>query len=615
MTFIEIRVGEQRAFGHTRWAYVRLDPQLLITYIMSNYIKALPIALFLLAGLASADPDQMTYTITGTGSGYWGAQQFTNAAFKFTASAYITDIGNQTSSGPLFYSTHNSTSPLAISVAGFTGDFTSNGAVFINEATDTVGIWQDGVAEFLTVANPVFANYDPLTNIGPVSGTTWAYGDALTLSVAHLPVYFTSVSGVTFTAQRSGNYGELSNVSMSPANGTASIGAQQTYSFVFNDTLGASDLKIANILFSDPGQAVGSSTYNPQACWAYVDLTAKSISMYRNNAWTAAVPFGGGAATGNECTINMQGAAIATNQTQLTLTLPITLTPSVQITNQWPVFASASNQQATAEYQQMGTVTVSPALQPGFTLTMTPSGPQNLVIGSGTSSISYILTVVPTGGFQEPVIFSATGPPNQNPQDLGISFNPHIVYGAGSTILTISTTPSTVDGSTYVTVTGSGPTGPVTLNTGTIYLAHAAPAVSVSPGAGSSASQLITVTATDPSDAHNINGINLLIAPTFNGINACWVYSDGAGLWLATDDATSWMYAGAIGSSTPASNSQCTVGGIAGTASTGPAQTLNIGIPVTFQPSFAGGKTVWVRASNLAGLDSGYQALTTWSVP
>jgi hypothetical protein len=149
---------------------------------------------------------------------------------------------------------------------------------------------------------------------------------------------------------------------------------------------------------------------------------------------------------------------------------------------------------------------------------------------------------------------------------------------------------------------------------------NAAPAVAVSPGAGTGASQIIQVTATDPADALDINSVNLLIAPTLDGRNACWIYSDGLGLWLATDDGTSWMYAGALGSPSVATNSQCTIGGPSGSVTpdpkqSPPIQTLTLSIPVAFHPPFAGGKTVYVRASSFAGFESGYQPVGTWSVP
>ena len=429
------------------------------------------------------------------------------------------------------------------------------------------------------------------------------------------------MSGVAFTAHREGNGSQLSIVAMPQSSGNVVPGASQTYTFVFADTLGATDLQGADILFQNPGGGNGSPTYDPVACWTYVNLAAKTLSTYSNQKWSAAVPIGGTTLQGNECIVNAGGAAISTNQNQLSITLPVTFTPTASAVLPWIAQAVAFDQNASTEYQKMGTVTVAPAAQPSFTLTATPIGPQALVPGPTPTSISYTVNVVPSGGFGDQVTFSRLLINNQDPNEFAVNFNPPTVTGAGSTTMTISTTASSVPVSTYMpflakTASGYWAQG----QTGKIFVTDAAPAVAVSPGAGTGASQIIRVTATDSADALDINSVDLLIAPTLDGRNACWIYSDGRGLWLATDDGTSWMYAGALGSSTVATNSQCTIGGPGGSVTpdpqqTPPIQTLTLAIPVVFQPSFAGGKTVYVRASNFAALDSEYQPVGTWSVP
>ena len=587
--------------------------------IMRNYPKTISITLFLLT-TAIASADQMTYTISGTGSGYVDAQPFTNATFTLTEFADPATITNQTPSGPAVYSTQPSKQTLWVALNSVTISAATNATAFVNQTTSTAGIWQAGQPEILTVANPVFGNYDLSTGIGPVSGTTFAYASPIALENGQ-SIRFTSVSGVTFTAHREGNGSQLSTVSMTPSSGNVAPGASQTYTFVFADTLGATDLQGADILFQNPGQGNGSSTYDPVACWVYVNLATKSLSTYSNQKWSAAVPIGGSTLQGNECIVNTAGAAISTNQNQLSITLPVTFNPPASATLPWTVQAVAFNQNASTEYQKMGTVTVAPAAQPSFTLTATPNGPQALAPGPTPTSVSYTVNVVPSGGFNDEVTFSRLLVNNQDPNEFAVSFNPPTVTGAGSTTMTISTTASSLPISTYMPFlakTGSGYWAQG--QTGKIFVTNAAPAVAVSPGAGTGASQTIRVTATDPADALDISGVNLLIAPTLDGRNACWIYSDGRGLWLATDDGMSWMYAGALGSSTVATNSQCTIGGPSGFVTpdpkqTPPIQTLTLAIPVAFRPSFAGGKTVYVRASNFAALDSGYQTVGTWSVP
>jgi len=67
---------------------------------------------------------------------------------------------------------------------------------------------------------------------------------------------------------------------------------------------------------------------------------------------------------------------------------------------------------------------------------------------------------------------------------------------------------------------------------------------------------------------------------------------------LAGDDGTSWT---AATSSSPASNSQCTVA---------PDSTVK----VTFKPAFVGTKSIYVDATNGAGYTTGYQPMGGWTV-
>lgn len=84
--------------------------------IMRNYPKTISTTLLLLT-TAIASADQMTYTISGTGSGYVDAQPFTNATFTLTEFADPATITNQTPSGPAVYSNQPSKQTLWVSTA------------------------------------------------------------------------------------------------------------------------------------------------------------------------------------------------------------------------------------------------------------------------------------------------------------------------------------------------------------------------------------------------------------------------------------------------------------------------------------------------------------------
>jgi hypothetical protein len=119
------------------------------------------------------------------------------------------------------------------------------------------------------------------------------------------------------------------------------------------------------------------------------------------------------------------------------------------------------------------------------------------------------------------------------------------------------------------------------------------------------------------SDEHALDplGVDILINSTFNGQGACWMWYDNHThyIWLASDDSSVWNGM-LIGSSNTLQNSQCTIYG-AGSSTALAGGTVNLGVEITLAPGFSGAKTVWERSPNLAGFDSGYQQVGTWTAP
>src|SRR5438874_2548379 len=105
---------------------------------MRYYPKTTITALLLLtAAIASAD--QMTYTITGTGSGYVDSQPFTNAKFTLTELADPATITNKTPSGPAVYSTQPTKQTLWVALNSNTISYATAATVFVNQTTSTAG--------------------------------------------------------------------------------------------------------------------------------------------------------------------------------------------------------------------------------------------------------------------------------------------------------------------------------------------------------------------------------------------------------------------------------------------------------------------------------------------
>lgn len=147
----------------------------------------------------------------------------------------------------------------------------------------------------------------------------------------------------------------------------------------------------------------------------------------------------------------------------------------------------------------------------------------------------------------------------------------------------------------------SGPSGPAN--------------VSVTPSSGSALSQTFQFLFSDSGGASQLSGVNALIAGSFDGRNACWVYySPGSNqISLASDSTATWSGAN-IGSNINLSNSQCTINAAASSVAIS-GNNLTLNLAVTFQSSFAGSKTVYMNAIELSGPTTGYQPEGSWIVP
>lgn len=140
--------------------------------------------------------------------------------------------------------------------------------------------------------------------------------------------------------------------------------------------------------------------------------------------------------------------------------------------------------------------------------------------------------------------------------------------------------------------------------------------VSVSPSSGPAGAQAtsFSFTYTDPAGFQDIGVANILINPFLDGRSACYVA-------LVPRDATSWSlflvdnegdaggpYAGMVIPGTGlVSNGQCSISA-AGASVTGAGDNLTVVLPVSFAPSFAGDKVIYLADQTRAGANSGWRA-------
>ena len=142
--------------------------------------------------------------------------------------------------------------------------------------------------------------------------------------------------------------------------------------------------------------------------------------------------------------------------------------------------------------------------------------------------------------------------------------------------------------------------------------------VGMSPSSGSTLNQTITFTYQDQTTASNLQTVWALFNTALDGRAACYIayYRPGNQVYLDPDNgdgnaATSIPLTG----NNTISNSQCTVSA-QGSQVQSSGNTLTVTLPITFKPSFAGFKGVWMAAQTLnAVATSPWQSLGAEVIP
>jgi len=161
---------------------------------------------------------------------------------------------------------------------------------------------------------------------------------------------------------------------------------------------------------------------------------------------------------------------------------------------------------------------------------------------------------------------------------------------------------------------------PTVTETFTVNQALVSP-ISVSPGAGSAATQTLVFTFQDPNGYADLAVLDVLIDNFLDGIGACYVAvapsGASSGYLYLVDDAGDGGYVSGSPISLPSSstlqNSQCTINGT-GSSVSASGNTLTLTLAVTFSSGFSGNKVVYTAARSSIQ-NSGWQPMATWNVP
>jgi hypothetical protein len=136
--------------------------------------------------------------------------------------------------------------------------------------------------------------------------------------------------------------------------------------------------------------------------------------------------------------------------------------------------------------------------------------------------------------------------------------------------------------------------------------------MSVAPSSGFGLNQTFQFSYTDPNGYSDLTSLTVRI-PTTSTQELCWVVYDTTTKALSlAGDSENWSYA-TIGSPGNLHNSQCTID-VGGSSAAGSGNTLHLILKLQFSSSFAGFKTIYMRAQNQAGTVSDLIPEGSWDV-
>ncbi len=145
----------------------------------------------------------------------------------------------------------------------------------------------------------------------------------------------------------------------------------------------------------------------------------------------------------------------------------------------------------------------------------------------------------------------------------------------------------------------------LTFATAMVGWGEESPILSVSPSSGRGANQVFTVSLPPGKIPRSIA---MVVNATFSTSRSCYsrYYPQRKMVALQNDAGDGWASSGEIGTTAVLGNNQCSID--LRRSSFSDAQGLTLKLAITFQPNFAGAKTVWAEAG-----DSGWRAAGTWS--
>jgi len=445
-----------------------------------------------------------------------------------------------------------------------------------------------------------------------------------------------------------------SAVSVTPSSGG---GTSQTFSFLFSDPNGFTDVSEAYML-------VNTSLNWPGGCYTFCVRPYNQLYLLNDagNYWIGPITLGGSEfLTNSQCTVNAAASSVSGSGNNLTVNLALNFTPAFNGAKS--VYMNARDKTGLwSNWQQRGTWTATGGIQPPSAVSVTPAS------GGGQSQTFSFLFSDPNGVTDLSTTYMLIHPQfnwagacytsyvrGANAlwllNDSGTLWLGPLTPGGAGTLTnsqcTLSAGASSVSGSgNNLTVnvalifTGNSPgsrnvymnaqdneglwSGWQLRGSWTVPFVPRPPTVdSVGPASGSGTVQQFSFSFTDPNGWNDLSTLYMLINTSLNWPGGCYIsYLPNANtLWLLNDAGNFWLGPVKPGVGGTLSNGRCVLDGyrtsfwtLSYPGGTG-YNTLILNPWVTFLGAFAGAKNVYMNAQDNAGLWSNWQIRGSWTVP
>jgi hypothetical protein len=537
-------------------------------------------------------------------------------------------------------------------VAGYTSspDFPS-----VNADQPAIGGSYDAFIAKLNTAGSALTDTDFLGGSGADSG----YGIALDSSASAYVTGSTSSSDFPLKTPAQGSLGTSglaafvakfifgatgppTAVSVSPP---GSSGASQTFTLVYSDTLGFTDISWVEMNWNATQSTAG-------ACYLHYDRAGNTIQLSNDggSGWVgSATPTVAGTLQNSQCIVDAGASSVSGSGNNLTLNLALTFKQA---------FTGAKN-----IYMQVRNVSnVLTPWQARGTWIVTAAGPTNISVapasGSGASQafsfvysdpygyadIHYVemmfqaqlngqsacyVQYVPATGSISLVADSGGGYAGSAPLGMaGTLSNSQCIVDTGASSMSHSVNNLTITlaltfkavfagaKNIYMNVYNSANVSSGFQVLGAWTLLSAAPAnVSVSPASGSGANQTFSFVYTDAYGYADISWVQVHLQTQLVAQNACYLQYTRASnvIQLVSDSGSGYAGSTTLGNAGTLNNSQCTLDAGASSVSVS-GNNLTLNLALVFKPAFAGAKNISMGVVNNAGTFSGWQVKGSWTV-